>query len=68
MQDRSNLARLLGLAGDVRVDFVESEALASNPLGDPATRPVAVYLPAGYDAQGSRRYPRSTSYTAIPAT
>lgn len=57
MQDRSNLARLLGLAGDVRVDFVESEALASNPLGDPATRPVAVYLPAGYDAQGSRRYP-----------
>ncbi|MFZ0031452.1 MAG: alpha/beta hydrolase-fold protein [Candidatus Cybelea sp.] len=57
MQDRSNLARLLGLAGDVRVDFVESEALADNPLGDPATRPVAVYLPAGYDAQGSRRYP-----------
>jgi hypothetical protein len=57
MQDRSNLARLLGLAGDIRVDFVESEALADNPLGDPATRPVAVYLPAGYDAQASRRYP-----------
>ncbi|MGA7249218.1 MAG: alpha/beta hydrolase-fold protein [Candidatus Cybelea sp.] len=57
MQDRSNIARLLSLEGDVRVDFVESEALAHNPLGDPATRPVAVYLPAGYDTQASRRYP-----------
>jgi S-formylglutathione hydrolase FrmB len=57
MQDRSNIAGLLGLAGDVRVDFIESEALAGNPLGDPSKRPVPVYLPAGYDAQGSRRYP-----------
>jgi hypothetical protein len=57
MQDRSNIARLLSLEGDVRVDFVESEALAHNPLGDPATRPVGVYLPAGYDAEASRRYP-----------
>jgi S-formylglutathione hydrolase FrmB len=57
MHDRSDIARVLGLAGDVRVDFVESAALAGNPLGDAATRPVAVYLPPGYDAEGSRRYP-----------
>lgn len=57
MHDRSEIARVLGLEGDVRVEFVESEALANNPLGDPSTRPVPVYLPPGYDAQGSRRYP-----------
>jgi enterochelin esterase family protein len=51
------LAKLLGLHGDLRVDFITSEALAGNPLGDPAERPVAVYVPRGYDAEGSRRYP-----------
>ncbi|MBV8489971.1 MAG: esterase [Candidatus Eremiobacteraeota bacterium] len=51
------LAKLLGLHGDVRVDFVASEALAGNPLGDPSQRPVAIYLPPGYDTEGSRRYP-----------
>lgn len=51
------MARLLGLEGDLRIDFVASEALARNPLGDRSTRPVAVYLPPGYDPQGSRRYP-----------
>jgi enterochelin esterase family protein len=50
-------ARLLRLDGNVRVDFIESSALAGNPLGDRSERPVAVYLPPGYDAQGSRRYP-----------
>jgi S-formylglutathione hydrolase FrmB len=57
MQERSTIARLLGLQGDLRIDFLSSDALANNPLGDPATRPVAVYLPPGYDPQGSRRYP-----------
>lgn len=57
MQERSELARILGVEGDVRLDFVESPALSNNPLGDPSTRPVAVYLPRGYDPQGSRRYP-----------
>ncbi len=47
----------MGLHGDVRVDFVTSEALAGNALGDPSERPVAVYLPPQYDALGSRRYP-----------
>jgi len=53
----SEIARILGTEGDVRVDFIESEALAKNPLGDPSTRAVAVYLPPEYDAQSSRRYP-----------
>ncbi len=57
MHDRSDISRILGLVGDVRVDFIESESLAGNPLGDPATRPIAVYIPAQYDPQGSRRYP-----------
>jgi S-formylglutathione hydrolase FrmB len=57
MLERSDLARLLALEGDARIDFIESEALTGNPLGDPATRPVGVYTPPGYDAQGSRRYP-----------
>ncbi len=57
MQERSAAARLLGLEGDVRSDFVASEALAGNPLGDPATRPVVVYTPPGYDPGGSARYP-----------
>ncbi len=54
---RSDLARLLGLEGDLRLDFVSSPALEGNPLGDPSTRPLAVYLPPGYDAEGSARYP-----------
>ncbi len=35
---------------------IESQALAKNLLGDPATRVVAVYLPPGYD-DGDERYP-----------
>ena len=57
MHDASALSRLLGLDGTLHVDFVHSEALAGNPLGDPATRPVVVYPPPGYDPAGSRRYP-----------
>jgi enterochelin esterase family protein len=57
MHDGSALSRLLGLEGTLHVDFVNSEALAGNPLGDSATRPAGVYVPAGYDPAGSRRYP-----------
>ncbi len=53
----SAFARLLGLRGDVRISYVESPALANNPLGDPSERPVIAYLPPGYDDEGSRRYP-----------
>ena len=53
----SDLGKLLGLEGDVRIDFFDSPALADNPLGDPSRRPIGVYLPPGFDPQGSKRYP-----------
>ena len=31
------------------VEEFESAVLRGNPLGDPATRPVWLYLPPGYD-------------------
>jgi enterochelin esterase family protein len=55
--NQSPLARLLGLRGDLRIDFITSSALERNALGDPAQRPVAVYLPPRYDPEGSERYP-----------
>ena len=36
---------------------IASEALQGNPLGDPAERPIWVYLPPGYDDEADRRYP-----------
>ena len=36
---------------------IASEALRNNPLGDPAERPIWVYLPPGYDDEPDRRYP-----------
>jgi hypothetical protein len=54
---RSALARLMQLQGNVHVDFITSPALEGNALGDPAERPVAVYVPPQYDPQGSKRYP-----------
>ena len=38
-------------------DTVRSAALRGNPLGDPAERAVAVYLPPSYAASPARRYP-----------
>lgn len=35
----------------------ESRVLAGNPLGDPADRPLWVYLPPGYHDEPGRRYP-----------
>jgi enterochelin esterase family protein len=52
----SELGRLLGLHGDVRIDFIDSPALRGNPIGDPSIRPLAVYTPPGFDPQGSKRY------------
>jgi enterochelin esterase family protein len=34
-----------------------SAVLAGNPLGDPVERELYIYVPPGYDAQASRRYP-----------
>jgi len=53
----SDLGRLLRLAGDVRIDFIDAPALRDNALGDPAVRPLGIYTPPGFDPQGSRRYP-----------
>jgi S-formylglutathione hydrolase FrmB len=36
---------------------LDSTVLASNPLGDPATRPIWVYLPPAYDREPDRRFP-----------
>ncbi|MBV8638634.1 MAG: esterase [Candidatus Eremiobacteraeota bacterium] len=49
--------QLLGLHGELHIDRIESDALRDNALGDPSARPVIVYTPPGYDAEGSRRYP-----------
>lgn len=45
------------LAGRVDDHLVSSALLRANPLGDPAERPLRVYVPPGYDAQPDRRYP-----------
>ena len=43
-------------AGRLDEHVFTSEALRDNPLGDPADRPLYVYVPPGYD-DGDRRYP-----------
>jgi enterochelin esterase family protein len=53
----TDLGRLLRLQGDVLIDFVDSQALRDNPLRDPSRRPLVVYVPPGYDPEGSARYP-----------
>ena len=40
---------------------VESELLAGNPLGDPAHRPLWVYLPAGRRARPSQAAARRST-------
>jgi S-formylglutathione hydrolase FrmB len=44
------------VAGRFQEHTIASEALAGNPLGDPAERPLWVYTPPGYD-DGGERYP-----------
>jgi S-formylglutathione hydrolase FrmB len=44
------------LAGRIEEHVFRSAALADNPLGDPAERPLWVYLPPGYD-ESAARYP-----------
>jgi S-formylglutathione hydrolase FrmB len=43
--------------GTLDEHWIESAQLAGNPLGDPATRPIWVYRPPGYDEEPDRRYP-----------
>jgi S-formylglutathione hydrolase FrmB len=44
------------LAGRVDERLINAPSLEGNLLGDPATRPIAVYLPPGYD-DSADRYP-----------
>jgi S-formylglutathione hydrolase FrmB len=44
------------LAGRLDQDVISSELLRDNPLGDPADRPIWVYVPPGYD-DSDERYP-----------
>ena len=45
------------LAGSLDRLVVESGVLAGNPLGDPARRPLYVYLPPGVQRDDDRRLP-----------
>jgi Putative esterase len=45
-----------GFVGRFEQVTISSAALAGNALGDPAERPLWVYLPPGYD-EGDQRYP-----------
>jgi S-formylglutathione hydrolase FrmB len=45
------------LAGRIDEHVITSELLRDNPLGDPAERPLWVYLPPGYGDEPGRRYP-----------
>ncbi|MBV8579012.1 MAG: esterase [Candidatus Eremiobacteraeota bacterium] len=53
----NELSHLLGLRGTLQLDLVDSPALRDNPLVDPSARVLPVYVPPGYDPEGSRRYP-----------
>jgi enterochelin esterase family protein len=43
--------------GTVVVEEFRSAVLEGNPLGDPATREIPVYLPPSYERDRNRRYP-----------
>jgi S-formylglutathione hydrolase FrmB len=45
------------LAGRIDEHVITSELLRDNPLGDPAERPLWVYVPPGYDDEPGRGYP-----------
>lgn len=45
------------MPGRTDIFTIDSEALAGNPLGDPARRNVPVWLPPSYDHAPTRRYP-----------
>ncbi|MGB9112050.1 MAG: alpha/beta hydrolase-fold protein, partial [Acidimicrobiales bacterium] len=44
------------LFGRLEEREIHAPSLEGNPLGDPATRPITVYLPPGYD-ESAERYP-----------
>lgn len=44
------------MKGAVRIGEVHSPSLVGNPLGDPPTREMSIYLPPGYES-GAERFP-----------
>jgi len=50
------LAGIDSALSEVVTDEIFSPSLEGNLLGDPATRPVSIYLPSGYNS-GNTRYP-----------
>ncbi|HEY0319633.1 MAG TPA: alpha/beta hydrolase-fold protein [Pyrinomonadaceae bacterium] len=46
----------MNVNGRIVVERLESVVLRDNPLGDPATRELYVYLPPGYDLDATRRF------------
>ena len=38
------------------IEKFESKTLKDNPLGDPSTRPLPIYLPPGYE-KGNEQFP-----------
>ena len=44
-------------AGRLEESWIDSVALRGNRLGDPARRPILIYVPPGYDREPDRRYP-----------
>jgi hypothetical protein len=47
----------IDFAGRIDEHVISSDALKGNPLGDPAERPLYVYVPPGYDNDPDVRYP-----------
>jgi len=45
------------MRGRLEEHVIDSRLLRDNPLGDPAERPVWVYLPPAYDSDTARRFP-----------
>ena len=52
----------------ITVEAFESRVLVGNPLGDPTTRRIPVYLPPGYDAEPDRRYPLVVALAGFTGT
>jgi hypothetical protein len=55
--DRRMMPWSFETAGRFEEVIFESQLLSGNPLGDPTSRPLWIYLPPGYDDAPERRYP-----------
>ena len=51
--------------GQVVIERFDSAVLAGNPLGDPAERELAIYLPPSYASDAARRFPVAVVLTGF---